>query len=103
VSPHDVPVRNFRVRRRRNGEVIWLLLDNYCFVLDELTDVVWRACDGESTIAQLQERVEAALSETPERAAIIVSRSLEIFCEEGLLDVVSASCPNGGSMVPSSS
>jgi hypothetical protein len=87
VTPSSIPTPNFRVRRRRNGDLIWLILDNYSFVLDARTDAAWCACDGRRTIEEMSKVVASAVGEQNERATAIVFRALEMFHRNGLVEM----------------
>jgi hypothetical protein len=90
ISYQSVPKRDFRVRRRRNGDVVWLYFDNYAYMLDERTDATWRACDGHRTVSEVARVVGDELGEPTERAEVIAASACAMFIDNGLL--VAESC-----------
>lgn len=83
MSP--VPTRNFRVRRRRNHEAVWLVLDNTVFQLDSVVDAVWDACDDRSSVEVMAQRVAVRLGISTEEARDLTDRSLAKLVAAGIV------------------
>jgi hypothetical protein len=47
-----LPPKNPRARRRRTRNGVALIKDNYVYALDDVTDAIWRACDGRTSEEQ---------------------------------------------------
>ena len=50
-------MRNIMVRRRRYGDQVHLILENYYLLVDDVPDFIWLSIDGQKTIAQIAQAV----------------------------------------------
>ncbi|HEY3821982.1 MAG TPA: PqqD family peptide modification chaperone [Polyangiaceae bacterium] len=89
---HDIriPITNHRVRRRRYEGKVWLILENYYTELDEATDAVWTAADGERTVAQVGQILHEKCGLPIEHAVPAARATLEAFAEQGLLSLTTS-------------
>lgn len=83
----QVPVGSVLVRRRRYGDKLYLILDNYYYNLDPAMDAVWCACDGIRTVADVVREVQVGQGWEGPVAEVIVRDTLKAFAEHGLLSV----------------
>ena len=80
-----IPTRDFRVRRRRSGDQLKLIRDNYIYEIDAGTDLIWQLCDGESTIAHIAARLANAGQWTQKHAQQIVTEVVSFFESSDLI------------------
>jgi hypothetical protein len=80
-----IPVRNFRVRRRRSGPAVWLVLDNVVFQLDHVVDAVWGACDGRSSVEAMAQQVAVRLGIPAAEARDLTDLSLAKLVAAGIV------------------
>jgi hypothetical protein len=59
LAKDAVPRVNYRVRRRHYGDSRWLVYRNDWYVIDELSDTVWLACQEGYTIEKITHEVAA--------------------------------------------
>lgn len=81
-----VPRIDFRVRRRRAGDLILLLRNTEWFEIDETADIVWRSCARGASVG---ESVRAVADETGlplSEALVATSWALGSFRACGLVE-----------------
>jgi hypothetical protein len=88
LTERDVPVQSVRVRRRRYGKRICLILDNHYFDLDEVTDAIWTSCDGASSVAEIGERLHQGRGWALGPAVQATIATLAVLAREGLVTLV---------------
>ena len=89
-----VPAANVLVRRRRYGEKVHLLLDNYYVIVDELPDFVWLGIDGEKTVGHIADDLAHQYGCAPDAALEATCEVLEMFARQSLVEFA-ASRPEG--------
>jgi hypothetical protein len=83
----SIPEHDLRVRRRRNLSNIILVCDNHFFEVDELVDLVWRSCDGCSTLLGISERLKSERGLSCGDALVATLMSIVMLRDAGLLHI----------------
>jgi hypothetical protein len=99
ISKNAIPRTNFRVRRRRYNDITWLVQHNEWVALDDLSDLVWRACEASLTVEQIALSL-AAEGNIPLRDALAATvYALGEFHQMGFVSLMEAqmedAIPNG--------
>lgn len=80
----SVPNTTFGTRRRRRRHCVMLVYDNYFLEVDAVADCVWRACNGEASVAAIAEAVGSECSLDHGLALAATIAALAVFAEHGI-------------------
>jgi hypothetical protein len=102
VETNAVPLVRYDVRRRRYGTVTWLIRKNDWFQIDRTTDIVWLACEDETSIDRIAARVaddlKIDLGEALAATILTVSRLQFHGLVEDVFDLPAEVSPSSRSM-----
>ncbi|MFT3770473.1 MAG: PqqD family protein [Minicystis sp.] len=80
-----IPVASIFARRRREGDQVYLTVNNYYVFLEELPDFVWRNIDGKKTVEQIADAIAQKCGCSAEAAWAATCELLDFFAEQALL------------------
>ena len=82
-----VPKVSYRVRRRRYGDACWLIHRNDWYELDEVTDMIWLACEESLSIEGIIKRVSEQFKLPLAESIACTVSTIERFAQFGLLEI----------------
>lgn len=87
LSPASVPKREFFVRRRKYDGQCWLIAGTCFYEIDDLVDVVWRACTGDAPIGAIARQLGEERGMPPDAAATATANAVQLFLDLGLVQL----------------
>jgi Coenzyme PQQ synthesis protein D (PqqD) len=81
----EIPVASIFARRRREGDQVYVTINNYYVFLEELPNFVWRKIDGKRTVEQIADAIAEKCGCSAEAAWGATCELLDFFATQSLL------------------